>query len=438
MGRTVKESNALQVKNLRGDGLHFVGGVPGLALSIKGAARYWLLRVMVHGKRRDMGIGPYPEISLADAREAARQAREAIRTGADPIAQRQAERSAKAAELARLLTFDEAAAKYIEAHSAGWRNAKHAAQWEATLRTYASPTIGALQVADVSTAHVRAILDPIWREKTETATRVRGRIEAVLDWAVVAGHRPEGLNPARWRGHLALMLPPPRKVTKIEHHRALPAAAMYALWKRLQAAPGLGARALQFGILTSARSGEVRGATWGEIDLAAKVWTVPADRMKSAREHRVPLSDAACELLRAIKRGNLTKRGKSSVRANSPEREEGQARDQAAKALVFPSAGNLDKPLSDMTLAAVLKRLEVDAVPHGFRSTFRDWSAESTSHPRDVCEMALAHAVGNKVEAAYRRGDLFDKRRALMDDWARFLATPPAKGNVRQLRGKVA
>jgi integrase len=410
MGRTVKESNALQVKNLRGDGLHFVGGVPGLALSIKGAAHYWLLRVMVNGKRRDMGIGPYPEISLADAREAARRAREAIRSGVDPIAQRQAERSAKAAELARLLTFDEAAAKYIEAHRAGWRNTKHAAQWEATLKAYASPTIGALQVADVSTAHVRAILDPIWRDKTETATRVRGRIEAVLDWAVVAGHRPEGLNPARWRGHLALMLPPPRKVTKIEHHRAVPAAAMFELWKRLQAAPGLGARALQFAILTAARSGEVRGATWGEIDLAAKVWTVRAERMKAGREHRVPLTDAACALLT-----RLGAAGKPS-------------------ALVFPSAADPQKPLSDMTLAAVLRRLEVDAVPHGFRSTFRDWSAESTSHPRDVCEMALAHAVGNKVEAAYRRGDLFDKRRALMDDWVRFLVTPPATGNVRRLR----
>lgn len=424
MGRTVKESNAVQVKNLRGDGLHFVGGVPGLALSIKGTAHYWLLRVMVHGKRRDMGIGPYPEIGLADARKAAAQARDAIRSGADPIAQRQAERSAAAAAQARLLTFDEAAAKYIEAHGAGWRNAKHAAQWEATLKTYASPTIGALQVADVGTAHVRAILDPIWREKTETATRVRGRIEAVLDWAVVAGHRPEGLNPARWRGHLALMLPPPRKVTKIEHRRALPAAGIYALWKQLQAAPGLGARALQFAILTAARSGEVRGATWGEIDLAAKVWTVPAERMKAGREHRVPLSDAACELLRGL--SGKVKRDDSS-RCTSAG---------AAGALVFPSATDPGKPLSDMTLAAVLRRLEVDAVPHGFRSTFRDWSAESTSHPRDVCEMALAHAVGNKVEAAYRRGDLFEKRRALMDDWARFLTTAPATGNVRQLRAK--
>jgi integrase len=421
MGRTVKESNPLQVKHLRGDGMHFVGGVPGLALNIAGHSRSWVLRVMVHGKRRDMGLGPYPAVSLAEARAVAAAARADIRNGADPIAQRQAARSAAAAAKAQLLTFDEACAEYIKAHRAGWRNAKHAAQWEATLKTYASPTIGALQVADVSTAHVRAILDPIWREKTETATRVRGRIEAVLDWAVVAGHRPEGLNPARWRGHLSLMLAPPRKVTKIEHHRALPAAAMFELWKRLQAAPGLGARALQFAILTAARSGEVRGATWGEIDLAAKVWTVPAARIKAGREHRVPLSDAACELLRSL--GKPVNRDDSSRFASA----------DAAAALVFPSATDPDKPLSDMTLSAVLRRLEVDAVPHGFRSTFRDWSAESTSHPRDVCEMALAHAVSDKTEAAYRRGDLFDKRRALMVDWARFLVTPPAVGNIRKL-----
>lgn len=412
MGRTVKESNPLQVKNLRGDGVHFVGGVPGLALSITGNARYWFLRVMVKGKRRDMGLGPYPAVSLADARKAAAEARAAIRTGVDPIAMRQTERSATAAAQARLMTFDEAAGEYIEAHRAGWRSEKHAAQWGATLKTYASPFVGALQVADVGTAHVRAILDPIWREKTETATRVRGRIEAVLDWAVVAGHRHEGMNPARWKGHLALMLPAPRKVTKVEHHRALPVADMHAFWRRLKAAQGMGARALEFAVLTAARSGEVRGATWGEIDLTAKVWTVPAARMKAGREHRVPLADAACELLRALAKGKPA-------------------------ALVFPST-KPDKPLSDMTLAAVLRRLEVDAVPHGFRSTFRDWSAENTSHPRDVCELALAHAVGDKVEAAYRRGDLFEKRRALMDDWAKFVATPAPKGNARQLRGKVA
>lgn len=400
MGRVARELGPVQVKNLRGDGLHFVGGVPGLALSIAGTSRAWTLRYMVRGKRRDMGLGPFPAVGLADARKAAADARAAIRDGLDPIAQRQADRSAAAAAQARLMTFDEAAAEYVKAHRAGWRNEKHAAQWEATLATYASPIIGTLQAADVGTAHVRAILDPIWREKTETATRVRGRIEAVLDWAVVAGHRPEGLNPARWKGHLALMLPPPRKVTKIEHHTALPAADMPEFWKRLQVAPGMGAQALQFAILTAARSGEVRGATWGEIDIAAAVWTVPAGRMKAGREHRVPLSAPALALLRALP-GFKPKMSRS--------------------ALVFPSANDADKPLSDMTLAAVLRRLKVEAVPHGFRSTFRDWSAESTNHPRDVCEMALAHAVGDKVEAAYRRGDLFEKRRALMNDWAAFV-----------------
>jgi integrase len=428
MGRTVKESNPVQVKNLRGDGLHFVGGVPGLALSIKGNARYWLLRATVGGKRRDMGIGPYPAVSLADARQAAAEARAAIRAGLDPIAQRQAERSATAAAQARLLTFDEAAAAYIKAHRAGWRSDKHAAQWAATLDTYASPIIGELQVADVGTAHVRAILEPIWRDKTETATRVRGRIEAVIDWAVVAGHRPEGLNPARWRGHLAKLLPAPRKVTPVEHHAALPVAAMYAFWKRLETAPGMGARALQFAILTAARSGEVRGATWGEINLAAKVWTVPAARMKAGREHRVPLSEAACQVLRQLGEKAIPHESRGTTSARSP----------SPSALVFPSAADKEKPLSDMTLSAVLRRLEVDAVPHGFRSTFRDWSAENTSHPRDVCEMALAHGVSNKTEAAYLRSELFDKRRLLMDDWARFIVTPPSTGNVRQLRGKAA
>jgi integrase len=282
---------------------------------------------------------------------------------------------------------------FIRDHAAGWRNPKHAQQWANSLETYAHPVMGALLVRDVELQHVMAVLEPIWQAKTETASRVRGRIEQVLDWATARGFR-EGPNPARWRGHLDKLLPAPAKVTRVEHHDALPVDQAPSFMARLCAAPGIGARALEFAILTAARSGEVRGTTWDEIDLDAAVWTVPADRMKAGREHRVPLSPAALALLRSLPRW-----------PDNP--------------LVFaaPRGG----VLSDMTLAAVLRRMKVAAVPHGFRSTFRDWAAERTHFPREVAEMALAHAIGDKVEAAYRRGDLFDKRRRLMDDWAVFL-----------------
>lgn len=395
MPKVAKELSALAVSRLRTPGVHPVGVVPGLALQVsETGARSWVLRVMVGTRRRWMGLGGFPAVTLADARERAREARDLIRQGIDPIERQQAQRSALKAAGARSKTFRKVAEAYIDAHRAGWKNAKHAAQWEATLAAYAYPKLGDLLVADIEREHVLDVLRPIWTTKTETAVRLRGRIELVLGYAMAAGYRPEGLNPARWRGGLDKLLPKPSKVAKVDHHPAVPVASVGAFMQRLRAMDGMGARALEFAILTAARSGEVRGARWPEIDLEAGVWTVPAARMKAGREHRVPLSKPALELLRALPR-------------------------IADNDLVFPAPRG--KELSDMTLSAVTRRMGDKAVPHGFRSTFRDWAAERTAYPGEMAEMALAHAIGDKVEAAYRRGDLFEKRRRMMDDWAAFL-----------------
>ena len=383
----------IAVSRLNDPGLHFVGGVAGLALQVlPTGGRTWILRATIGGKRRDMGLGGFPDVTLAGAREAARKARELIRDGKDPIVEARAAASALRASRAKDVTFEEAARSYIAAHEAGWRNAKHAQQWQNTLATYAYPVIGSLLVRDVEVAQVLAILEPIWTTKTETATRLRGRIEHVLDWAIARGHR-DSLNPARWRGHLDKLLARPSKVAAVEHHAALPFTQLGSFMGRLRVAKGTGARALEFAILTAARSGEVRGATWAEIDLNAAIWTVPGNRMKMGRQHRVPLSPPAIALLKALPR-------------------------MAGTDLVFPAPRG--GSLSDMTLTAVVRRMNVIAVPHGFRSSFRDWTSERTNYPRDVAEMALAHAIGDKVEAAYRRGDLFQKRRRMMSDWAIF------------------
>jgi len=372
-----------------------------LALQIlPGGGRTWVLRATMGGKRRDMGLGGFPDVTLADARAAARKARELIREGLDPINEARAALSANRASRVKDITFEQAALAYMAAHEAGWRNAKHAQQWRNTLETYAFPIIGPLIVKDVGVPHILTILEPIWKKKTETATRLRGRLEQVLDWATARGYR-EGLNPARWRGHLDKLLARPSKVAKVEHRAALPFTEIGAFMKQLRAADVMGARALEFAILTAARSGEVRGATWSEIDLSAKVWTVPAARMKANREHRVPLSATVLTFLARLPR-------------------------MAGSDLVFPAPRG--GPLSDMTLSAVLRRMKVPAVPHGFRSTFRDWASERTSYPRDAAEMALAHTIGDKVEAAYRRGDLFEKRRRMMADWAAFCGQEQPKG----------
>ncbi len=395
MPKVSVELGALAVSRINDPGLHFVGVIPGLALNVTPTgARSWVLRARVGGKRRDMGLGSYPAVPLALAREKAREAREVIAKGGDPVGERHAARATAKAAAAAARTFKQCAAAYIEAHEGGWKNAKHAQQWRNTLEQHAYPVLGPLRVSDVGLSHVMRVLEPLWSTTTETAVRLRGRIELVLDWATVRGYR-EGPNPARWRGHLDKLLPKPTKVSKVEHHAALPVADVAAFMTRLRAAPGMGARALEFVVLTAARSGEVRGATWAEIDLDAALWTVPAARMKAGKEHRVPLSPPAVALLKALPR-------------------------MASVDLVFPAPRG--GTLSDMTLTAVLRRLEVPAVPHGFRSTFRDWAAERTHYPGEMAEMALAHTVGDKVEAAYRRGDMLERRAAMMAEWAEFLA----------------
>lgn len=419
MPKQAVELGPLAVRRLLRPGRHMVGGVAGLALLVDGPeSRRWVLRTMVAGKRRDLGLGAFPGVTLADARAKAAQLREQIRQGVDPVAEARAKRAALAAERAKAMTFEQCAAAYVAAHRAGWKSAKHAQQWENTLVQWAYPKLGALLVRDVELAHVLAVLeqpaDPerpqgpnFWIAKTETASRVRGRLESVLDWATARKLR-QGENPARWRGHLDKLLPRPAKVAKVEHHAAVAVETVGKFMQQLRTMPGQGSLALQFLILTAARSGEVRGMTWEEVDMHAGVWTVPPDRMKAGKEHRVPLSDAALALLSA------------------------QPRVEGVD-FVFPGSGG--RMLSDMTLTATLRRMGETATAHGFRSTFRDWAAERTNYPREVAEMALAHAIGDKVEAAYRRGDLFDKRRRLMQDWAAFLDQPAAgTGNVVALK----
>ncbi len=403
MPKKAKELGPLAVSRLRDPGLHFVGGVAGLALQVlPGGGRTWILRATMGGRRRDMGLGGFPDVTLADARAGARKARGQIREGLDPISEARAAASANQASRIKDVTFEQAAHTYIAAHEAGWRNVKHAQQWRNALETYAFPVIGSRIVKDVGLPHILTILD-IWKTKTETATRLRGRLEQVLDWATARGYRV-GLNPARWRGHLDKLLARPSKAPKVERRAALPFTEIGAFMKQLGTADGMGAHALEFAILTAARSGEVRGATWSEIDLSANVWTIPAARMKSGREHRVPLSPTVMTLLAKLPRMSGTD-------------------------LVFPAPRG--GTLSDMTLSAVLRRMKAPAVPHGFRSTFRDWVSEHTSYPRDAAEMALAHTIGDKVEAAYRRGDLFEKRRRMMVDWAAFCELDPIRGTTR-------
>jgi integrase len=398
MPRKAPELSAIAVRRLTKPGHHAVGGVAGLALQVApGGARTWILRMKIGNKRRDMGLGGYPDVELAQAREKARAARAVVEQGDDPILLRKQAKSALAAKQASQKTFKRCALEYIDAKSAEWSNPKHASQWTNTLETYAFPTLGAMLVSDIEMPQVLGVLKPIWAAKTETATRVRGRIEAILDWATVHHYR-QGPNPARWKGHLDKILPTPTKVAKVKHHKALGVDDVPAFFAALQKNGGSGARALEFAILTAARSGEVRGATWSEIDLKGKEWVVPAERMKAGKEHRVPLTGAAVTLLESLPRTEGTD-------------------------LVFPSTKKT--VLSDMTLLAVMRRMKVDAVPHGFRSSFKDWATERTHHTREAVEMALAHAIGDKVEAAYRRGNLLQQRRTLMEDWATFLKSSP-------------
>lgn len=404
MPKIARELTAIEIKNLTAPGLAAVGGVPGLHLQITPTgARSWVLRVKIGAKRRDMGLGQYPGVSLAQAREKARQAREAIEAGKDPIMERERAKSALRAAQASEKSFNWCADQYMDAHSDSWRNAKHRAQWLSTLTNYAYPQIGSILVRDIKQAHILAVLEPIWRTKNETASRLRGRLETILDWATVRHYR-EGENPARWKGRLDKLLPAPGKVQKVEHHEAVPVDDAPAFYAALALREGMSARALQFTALTAARSGETRGATWEEIDLDAGVWTIPARRMKAGKEHRVPLSDQALALLRGL-----------------------PPSDTSVFVFHAPRGGQL----SDMALTQVMRRMGLAAVPHGLRSTFRDWAGDRTNFPRDLAEAALAHVVGNAVEAAYRRGDALQKRRTMMEAWTKFLTTPrPVSASV--------
>lgn len=411
MPKKAKELTALEVKNLNEPGLHFVGGVAGLALQVlPSGGRTWVLRVVIGKKRRDMGLGGYPDVPLAQAKDDARAARAKVRAGIDPIEEQRAARSALKASQMALLTFKQCAESYIDAHKAGWKNEKHQKQWSSTMEAYVYPKIGSVLARDVELPQVLAVLEPIWKTKTETASRVRGRVESVLDWAAARNYR-QGLNPARWKGHLDKLLPKPSKVAKVEHHDALPVSEVGAFMVELRKHEGVGAKALEFAILTAARSGEVRGATWSEIDKDAKIWVIPGDRMKAGREHRVPLTEQAIRILDALPR-------------------------VAGSNYVFtaPRGGQL----SDMTLSAVIRRMGAPCVPHGFRSSFRDWASERTNYPSDMAEMALAHTISDKVEAAYRRGDMFEKRRRMMADWAKFCDIVETKGKVVPMNKKPA
>ncbi len=400
MPRKAKEMSAVEVRKIAHPGTGgnrnvAVGGVDGLLLQVTPTgARSWLLRATVKGKRRQIGLGSYPDVTLAQARERARGVKDIIWQGIDPLAEK------------RRLTFAQAMEKTLEARTAEFRNEKHKKQWRSTLDTYAVPVLGDMTVSDIGVSDVLRVLEPIWSTKTETASRLRGRIEAVLSWATVGGHRT-GDNPARWRGNLDAVLPKPGKVAKVKHNPALSLADAADWFTDLRKRDGMATRALEFVALTAARSGEVRGATWAEIDLDAGVWIIPAERMKAGKEHRVPLTQEAVALLNALPR-------------------------MKGSDYVFPAARG--GALSDMALSACMKRINEardggyldprsgrPAVPHGLRSTFRDWAAERTEFERDMAEIALAHNVGSTVERAYRRGDMIEKRRQMMAAWARFL-----------------
>jgi integrase len=371
----------------------------------------WLFRYERQGRERWLGLGALHTYTLDEARGLARKVRQQLDQGIDPIEARQAERQTRALEAARTITFEQAAKQYFNAHEKKWRSAKHRQQFLNSLTTHAFPKIGGLPVAAIDTGEVLQVLEAIWHTTTETANRVRGRIETVLDWATVRGYR-RGDNPARWRGHLDNVLPARERIQKTKHHAALPFVELPVFLSELREREGIAARALEFSVLTAGRTGEIVGARWDEIDLSAKVWTVPAARMKAGKEHRVPLSDRALQILEELPRED----GNNFV-------------------FIGPKKGT---GLSDMALAKVLARMgRNDITVHGFRSTFRDWAAERTAYPNHVVEMALAHAIGDKVEAAYRRGDLFDKRRKLMTEWAKFCATEPTQtgaDNVTALR----
>jgi integrase len=392
------------------EGLHGDGGGLYLCVTSKTAAS-WVFRFMLRGNAREMGLGSYPEVSLDEARERAREARKLKAEGRDPIEVRDAGRASQAIHDAKTLTFRHCAERYIAAHSENWTNAKHAAQWTTTLEAYVMPILGGVPVAAVDRALVIRVLEPVWKTKTPTASRLRGRIEAVLDWAAAMQYR-DGDNPARYKGPLQKIFPTRSKARMVKHHSALPFAELPAFMASLKPQGHLAILALQFAILTAARTGEVVGAKWTEIDLEQAIWTVPGSNMKGRREHRVPLSKPVLTLLRKLH-----------------ELSGGQS-------YVFP--GGPKRHIGELVMIKTLYRMgRADITVHGFRSTFRDWVEETTNYSGAVAEAALAHVVGDKVEAAYRRGDLFEKRRKLMAAWATFCTTPAKDAEVIPIGRKV-
>ena len=359
---------------------------------------------------RDMGLGSATAVSLSEARIRASNARNLIAAGLDPIESRRAQRVAETLEAAKTISFEDCASAYIKTHKAGWHSAKHVVQWTATLETYAFPIIGGLPVSNVDTSLVLKVLEPIWITKTETAARLRGRIESILDWAKVRGYRA-GENPARWRGHLDKLLPARKRVQKVKHHEALPYTQVGKFMESLREREGFTAWALEWLILTATRTSETTGAKWDEIDSQAKAWVIPGLRMKTGREHRVPLSGPALKILSTLQK-------------------------QETGEYIFPGK-RVGRPLSESTLLVFLKRMGQSSglTVHGFRSTFRDWTAERTNYPREVAEMALAHTVSDQVEAAYLRTDFFEQRERLMQDWGRYCSKPSVKADVVPIRG---
>lgn len=398
-----KALSAVAVRNTTKPGRYADGNGLYLHVDPSGAKR-WVQRLMIQGKRCDLGLGPVMLVTLAEARVRAEANRRLARAGGDPLHEKRENRE--------VLTFAQAVERYLEKKKAEFRNEKHKKQWRSTLDTYAGPVIGPKRVADITRQDVQRVLEPIWQTKTETASRLRGRIEQVLSWATVAGQRT-GDNPARWAGNLSELLPKPGKLAAKGNHPALALADLPKWWLDLQTRESMAARALQFLTLTAARSGEVRGMTWDEVDLEARLWTVPAGRMKMGKEHRVPLTGEAVDLLRTLPRMD-----------GSPY-------------VFFAPRGGM---LSDMTISAVMRRMQEaevkagrtgyldprskrPAVPHGIRSSFRDWVADRTSYPGEMAEVALAHKIPNAVEAAYRRGDQLEKRRHMMQEWGGFLSS---------------
>lgn len=409
MPRRAKELSATEVRRLKKPGLHAVGGVSGLLLQVgQSGGRSWILRTTVGAKRRDIGLGGFPDVTLSEAREEAREVKRKIKRGIDPVAERKAARRALVDEQSKALPFEKAARMCHTAKAHEFRSEKHRRDWLSSLEHHAFPVLGKMPVAEIELPHVLQALEPIWHEKTETATRVRQRIESVLTWATVSGYR-NGENPARWEGNLKEVLPNPSKITKVKHHRAIAWQEVPNFMKKLRQREGMATRALEFAILTAARSSEVRKATWNEIDFEAGTWTVPGERIKAGRKHTVPLPDDVITLLRSV------------------DQLEGSP-------YIFPAPRG--GALSDVALLNVCKRVGVDATPHGFRSSFKDWARNRTAYADEVSELALAHVNSDATRAAYARDELLPQRTKLMADWAKFLREPMAEGTVTPVRGE--